>query len=87
MREKERIPSSDNYDYTLVVNYLLIIIPNHSNCMFGTIFYTNNDTKDSWKGCEGKTLHALLYVHIRNLLLAAFLLFLVTLPDLTCYIV
>lgn len=39
IREKERIPSNDNCDYTLVINYLLIIIPNHSDCTFGTIFF------------------------------------------------
>lgn len=36
---EKRIPSNDNCDYTLVVNYLLIIIPNHSDCTFGTIFF------------------------------------------------
>lgn len=38
---EKRIPSNDNCDYILVVNYLLIIIPNHSDCTFGTIFFSS----------------------------------------------
>lgn len=61
MREKKRIPSNDNCDYTLVVNYLLIIIPNHSDCTFGTIFFSfiqtmSRDGKDGKEKSSSRTL-------------------------------
>lgn len=59
IREKKRIPSNDNCDYTLVVNYLLIIIPNHSDCTFGTIFFFyTNDVTDGKDVRKEDSLHA-----------------------------
>lgn len=68
---EKRIPSNDNCDYILVVNYLLIIIPNHSDCTFGTIFFSSfiqtmsRDGKDVRKKKKKILFTHTLQVHTR----------------------
>lgn len=94
MREKERIPSNDNCDYTLVINYLLIIIPNHSDCTFGTIFFLYKRWHEGHETGEGSVrerfcTHSLASSH-KDLPFARpspLFFFLIIMSILTCYII